>query len=151
HSFIELERGSNSVPELGDIDNDDDLDLLVGESGGGIHFYRNNGTANKPKFVLEKKAFPGVEADHRSAPALVDIDDDGDLDLFLGTQTEGLLFFENTGSANEAVFTPSTLSDSIKVPRLSTPEFVDLNGDGQMEFLSGGDGGGLIYYRLLSE
>lgn len=145
-SFVELDRGSNSTPELGDLDNDGDLDLLVGESGGGIHFYRNEGSINEPKFVLEKNAFPEVEAEHRSAPALYDIDRDGDLDLFLGTKSQGLLFYRNTGSAEQATFSKEPLPLSIEVPRLATPHFTDLDGDGNAEFLSGGVGGGLIYY-----
>jgi hypothetical protein len=145
-SFVELKRGSNSAPELGDLDGDGDLDLLVGESGGGIHFYRNEGSAGEPKFVLQKNAFPDVQAKHRSVPALHDIDRDGDLDLFLGTKTQGLLFFRNTGSAQKPTFTEESLPISIKVPSLSTPHFSDLDGDGTAEFLSGSVGGGLIYY-----
>jgi hypothetical protein len=145
-SFVEVDRGSNSTPVLGDIDKDGDLDLFVGESGGDIHFFRNEGTTDMPNFVLEKGIFPDVEANHRSAPELYDIDGDGDLDLFLGTKNDGLLFFRNTGSAGEAIFVKEHLSASIEVPRLAAPRFADLDGDGSAEFLSGSVGGGLIYY-----
>ncbi len=150
-SFVDLERGSNSAPELGDIDDDGDLDLLVGESGGGVYFYRNEGSSDEPKFVLQEDAFPDVQADHRSAPALHDIDRDGDLDLFLGTKTQGLLFYRNTGTAQEPDFVEDSLPVSLKVPQLATPLFTDLNGDGVAEFLSGGIGGGLIYYSRSRE
>lgn len=145
-SLVALERGSNSAPELGDLDDDGDLDLLVGESGGGLYYYRNEGSASKPDFKLQKNAFPEVKVGHRSTPALYDIDGDGDLDLFLGSQTEGLQFFRNTGSAQQPNFEAEPLPVSIKVPRLASPRFADLDGDGVAEFLSGGEGGGLIYY-----
>ncbi len=145
-SLVELERGSNSAPALADIDDDGDLDLFVGSSGGGIHFYRNEGTGNEPKFVLEKDAFLDVRTDSRSTPELHDIDGDGDLDLFLGAKTDGLLFFRNTGSADKPVFEQESLPVALDVPSLGTPRFADFDGDGTTEFLSGGEGGGLIFY-----
>ncbi|GAA5522629.1 VCBS repeat-containing protein [Aliifodinibius salicampi] len=145
-SLIELERGSNSAPALADIDDDGDLDLFVGSSGGDIHIYRNEGTGNEPEFVLEKDAFSDVRADSRSTPELHDIDGDGDLDLFLGTKTEGLLFFRNTGSAGKPTFEQEALPVALNVPSLGTPRFADFDGDGTAEFLSGGEGGGLIFY-----
>lgn len=146
-SLVELDLGSNSTPALGDIDKDGDLDLLVGESGGGIRFFRNEGGPKAPKFVREKQTFADIKVEHRSAPELHDIDRDGDLDLFLGTKINGLRFFRNRGSARRARFVKESLPFSIDVPRLAVPRFVDLDGDGTAEFLSGGKGGGLIYYK----
>jgi hypothetical protein len=146
-SFVGLERGSNSAPALGDIDNDNDLDLLIGESGGGVYFFRNEGTTNKPDFTLEKNAFPDIQAEHRSAPTLYDVDNDGDLDLFLGTKTQELLFYRNVGSASEPDFTKESLPVSLEdIPPLAAPRFADIDGDGDSDFWSGGRGGGLIYY-----
>jgi hypothetical protein len=146
-SFVELERGSNSAPALADIDSDGDLDLFVGESGGQLHFYRNEGTTENPDFVLEKNSFTNVEVGHRSVPVLHDIDGDGDMDLFIGSKTEGLLFFRNSGTENMDSFNKESLPISITAPRLAAPQFVDFNGDGAVDFISGGRGGGLIYYH----
>ncbi|NGP88947.1 FG-GAP repeat domain-containing protein [Fodinibius halophilus] len=146
-SLIELERGSNSAPVLSDLDADGDLDLLVGNSGGSIAYYKNEGTPRKAKFVLKKGAFANVEAKHRSAPELYDIDSDGDLDLFLGTKIEGLLFYRNTGTARQPAFSAEELPLPLEVPRLAAPRFGDLDGDGDPDFWSGGNGGGLIYYE----
>lgn len=149
-SFVKIDRVSNTVPVLGDLDDDGDLDLLVGESGGGIYFYRNTGSADSPKFSLQKNAFPNVKADHRSAPALHDIDHDGDLDLFLGTKMQGLLFYRNTGSAQQPSFLQESLPISVKAPQLATPRFADIDGDGVADFWAGGQSGGLIYYSRLT-
>lgn len=146
-SFVALDRGSNSVPALADIDNDGDLDLFVGESGGGIRFFRNTGSPQKPVFELEKETFANVSVEHRSAPALTDIDGDGDLDLFVGSKSEGMKFYRNTGSETEAIFTEESLPISVDAPDIATPRFADLDGDGKVELLLGSDGGGLIYYR----
>lgn len=150
-SFVELERGSNSAPTLGDIDGDGDLDLLVGESGGKIHFYRNEGTEDDPEFKLEKDAFPDIKVGHRSAPVLHDIDGDGDLDLFIGSKSDGLVFYRNKGSATEPEFKKESLPIAVNAPRLAAPQFVDFDGDGAEDFLSGGRSGGLIYYKFISQ
>lgn len=146
-SFVDLDRGSNSVPALADLDADGDLDLLVGESGGGIHFYENKGSAQAPDFVYQKDRFEGVEVGHRSVPSFRDIDGDGDLDLFMGSKMEGIVFYRNNGTSKQAQFQKEALPINIKGPRLTAPEFVDFNGDGAADFLSGGQGGGLIFYR----
>lgn len=150
-SFVELERGSNSAPALADIDDDGDLDLFVGESGGKIHFYRNAGSGQNPNFVLEKDLFTNVKVSHRSTPTFYDIDADGDLDLFIGSKTEGLVFYRNTGTEKSAVFEKESLPIAVMVPQLAVPQFVDFDGDGTADFISGGRGGGLIYYQWTRE
>lgn len=145
-SFVEVQRASNSSPALGDLDGDGDLDLLVGESGGGIFYFRNEGTPEAPEFVLQEDAFPDVEAEHRSAPALHDIEGDGDLDLFVGTRSNGLLFFRNTGSATNPAFKSEPAPFDINAPNLAAPRFTDLNGDGTQDLIIGSEGGGLLFY-----
>lgn len=144
--LISLNRGSNAVPAAGDIDGDGDTDLVVGESGGGLQLFINTGTVQEPDFELQENAFPGIEVNQRSAPALYDIDGDGDLDLFLGTKIEGYMFFRNTGSAENPEFTKESFPFSIRDAQLGTPLFKDLNGDGIPEFISGTRGGGLLLY-----
>jgi hypothetical protein len=145
-ALVDLPRVNNSVPALGDLDADGDLDLLVGSSGGDVYLLRNEGSSDKPKFVLKEQALPEIEANHRSAPTLHDIDADGDLDLFIGTQNEGVLFYRNTGTPSQANFKAEPLPIPVKAPTLAAPRFSDLDADGNSELLLGGSGGGLIYY-----
>ncbi|MFD2533327.1 FG-GAP repeat domain-containing protein [Gracilimonas halophila] len=146
-TLLELPRGSNAVPELADLDGDGDMDLLLGQSGGGIAYFRNEGNAEEPDFKLVEDAFPGIEVRHRSTPALYDADGDGDLDLFLGSKVEGILFFRNTGDAGNPEFTEERSPFSFTVTQFVAPHFADLDGDGVAEFISGNKEGGIIYYE----
>ncbi|MCZ6705322.1 MAG: FG-GAP-like repeat-containing protein [Bacteroidetes bacterium] len=144
--FISLTRGSNSAPTLGDIDADGDYDLFVGEASGTMNYYRNDGTPEEPNFVLVSDEFDGIDIGRRSYPTLVDIDDDGDLDLVIGSELQGLRLFRNNGSRTEAMFEDDGIID-VHVPVLATPEFVDIDGDGDLDLFTGGVSGGIILYR----
>lgn len=43
--------GKHTVPALGDVDGDGDLDCVVGNAAGEVHFLRNDGTRRAPRFV----------------------------------------------------------------------------------------------------
>jgi hypothetical protein len=143
--LAELPRGSNAVPALGDVDGDGDLDLVVGESAGTLNLYRNTGGADDgsvPSFTLETESFAGVDVDDRAAPALQDVDGDGDLDVVVGTQAKGLRLARNTGTPQSPEFA-ETDSLALPAPRLAVPAFADLDADGTPDLLLGTEGGGV--------
>ncbi len=88
------DTGEDSAPTLADLDGDGDLDLVIGTSTGALLIYRNTGTRTAPMFVAEA---PVVAGRRRTAPALADMDGDGDLDLLAGTDAGGLLFWRRAG------------------------------------------------------
>ena len=147
-AFVVLTRGSNAMPALGDLDDDGDLDLLVGESSGTINFYRNEGSTAEPRFELVSDEWAGIKAERRSAPALADLDGDGDLDLLLGTEREGVRLWLNEGGRSEPHFVEmeSLLSFSEASP-FTVPSPADLDGDGDLDLVVGGLGGGLYYFE----
>ena len=143
---IQVTRGSNTTPALGDIDGDGDLDLFIGEASGEVNFYRNDGSARDARFTLVSDAFDGIDVGRRSHPALVDIDGDGDLDLLFGREEGGALLYRNEGT----VTAPRFVADTTYVLPLhptASPVFVDLDGDGRLEVIAGGLSGGLTYFR----
>jgi hypothetical protein len=145
-SFLKLTRGSNSTPSLVDIDADGDLDLFIGEASGTLNFYLNEGDASVPDFVLVSDEYLDIDIGRRSAPTFADLDGDGDFDLIVGREAPGLAYYRNDGTPQEPAFV-SDDTFSVNVPSVSVPVFVDIDSDGDLDFFSGGDGGGLVFYE----
>ncbi|HET8649822.1 MAG TPA: VCBS repeat-containing protein, partial [Gemmatimonadales bacterium] len=143
-AIVRLTRGSYAMPALADLDGDGDLDLIVGESSGELNYYRNDGTRQAPKFVLVSDAMDSIDVGRRSAPALSDVDGDGDPDLVVGTDAGPPVLFRNEGTARA----PRFVQDSTFrpwLPPLSAPALVDVDGDGAPELMAGSSSGGVYY------
>ncbi len=145
-AFLSLTRGRNAQPTLGDIDDDGDLDLFIGESSGEINFYRNTGSPQEPQFELVEDKFQAIDVGRRSSPHLSDLDGDGDLDLLIGSETEGIHLYRNTGDTAEARFMLDESFAPVVAP-FSSPHLADIDGDGIAELFTGTVGGGLAAYR----
>jgi hypothetical protein len=145
--LLSLSRVSNPVPALGDLTGDGVPDLVLGTGGGALRVYRNTGSASAPAFTRDDSLLTDGSVDNRSAPALRDVDGDGDLDIVTGSQTEGLHLIRNTGTAQAPSFAaPDSLA--IDAPNLAAPAFADLDNDRSPELLVGSEAGGLRLYRL---
>jgi hypothetical protein len=143
---VRLTRGSNTTPALVDIDGDGDLDLFVGEASGTLNFYRNTGSTTDPRFELVSDEFDGIDVGRRSHPAFVDLDGDGDFDMVVGREEGGGAVFRNEGTRTEPRFVPED-GVLLPLPPLGSPVFVDLDGDGRPELISGNLSGGVFYFR----
>jgi hypothetical protein len=125
-----IDLRSFAVPELGDLDNDGDLDLIIGAVDGRLTYFENVGTPEAPSFEWVSDFYKEIDVGSSAAPALTDWDCDGDLDLLIGTDLGQIWFYRNAGSPSDfdPVFETSQLA-GINVDQLATPRPVDLNGD----------------------
>ncbi len=149
----EIDVGRRATPTFVDIDSDGDLDVFIGEWGGGIKFFRNEGTKTTPLFsaINHDNPFKGIDIGRYSSPTFVDIDDDGDMDVFIGGWRSHVEFFENIGSAQWPAFFQITDDknplDGVQIGSNIAPQFADIDGDGDMDAFIGEWNGRVKYFR----
>jgi hypothetical protein len=143
--------GFNNAPAFADLDNDGDLDLLVGEfNGGELNYFQNTGTASNPAFAASvENPFGLADLPGDTTPSFIDLDGDGDLDAVIGDNNGFLYYFQNVGAPSAPAFAaplvnPFGLTD---VGSHSTPTFADLDGDGDFDLLVGKNLGDLTYFE----
>jgi flagellar hook assembly protein FlgD len=149
-----IDSGSNSSPVFTDIDNDGNIDLFLGQSGGRIVFYRNTGGVDAPIWNLVTNIYNYIEVSSYATPALADTDNDGDVDLYVGDYQDGLLhFWRNDGDAGSPSWrTPGLLvtadnDEPIDIGLFSSPAFADLDHDGDFDLFIGEHSGRIHFYR----
>ncbi|MBM3264708.1 MAG: VCBS repeat-containing protein, partial [candidate division Zixibacteria bacterium] len=86
---------------------------------------------------------------YSSAPAFVDLDKDGDLDLLSGEYYGNFHYFENTGSSSAPAFSATQTNPFglVDVGYSSAPAFGDLDNDGDLDLLSGEYYGNFRYFE----
>jgi hypothetical protein len=80
----------------------------------------------------------------RSAPLPADLDGDGDLDLLVGAEQGALALFQTRGTRQAARFVRDA-TVVLEVPRWQRPPRGDLDGDGDLDLVVGGIGGGYLH------
>jgi hypothetical protein len=143
-----------SAPAFGDLDGDGDKDLLVGQSDGALLYFENTGSASSPVFVARtgsNNPLNGVDVGDSAMPVFGDMDGDGDLDLVVGRMDGTVAYFRNTGMATAASFVEQTDAgnpwSAFDVGRYSSPALGDIDGDGDLDLISGNEFGTLSFFR----
>jgi len=137
-----------------DADSDGDLDLYV--CSGGVEFsqystdfldrlYFNDGKGN---FKLSEQKLPTKESLHSTSTVLSsDIDNDGDLDLFVGERAIPLKYgakcsgfiLQNDGKGNFTDITENVANDLKNIGMITDAIFNDLDSDGDADLLVVGE------------
>ncbi|GAB5417118.1 MAG: hypothetical protein Crog4KO_19840 [Crocinitomicaceae bacterium] len=142
-----------SMPEFADLDADGDYDVISGEAGGLIYF-ENQGSPTIPAFspALSNPFSLVPNPVYFSHPTLGDLDRDGDLDMLIGETGGNLRYIQNLANANAPLFDGGQLNPfgiTGGVAPVILPEFVDIDGDGDLDILASGYEGSLWFYENL--
>jgi hypothetical protein len=141
-----------AYPTLVDIDADGDLDLFIGSGEmypqHRLYYFRNDGTPVEPEFILVSANYLYFTDDGKTAPVFVDIDADGDQDLFVGDNYGEINFYRNDGDSTSPSWTYVTEDyEAIHVGWRSKPEFCDIDGDSDFDLFIGCGAGRIRFYR----
>jgi len=148
--FVGFSNHYGYAPTFADLDGDGDYDMFLGHFDGNIEFHRNVGTPMVPVFQRQVSVFDSLNIGNQSyaAPAFFDIDNDGDLDLFVGKQDGRISFFRNNGTVQVWQFALESMSfANVAVGFNSRPIFADADNDGDRDLLVGASDGKLFQYR----
>lgn len=161
--FYDIYR-PNTQPLLLDIDDDGDLDLLVADGDGDhyyyfphsrIHFYENIGNGVfEPRLDLDNP-FGGVNVEQEASPALADLDGDGDIDALIGHKYDYYysdfpnipVHYRNDNGTYVKVPVEESPFGNVGIYGIITPTLVDIDADGDLDFVSGRQFGQMILFR----
>lgn len=168
--FNGFQFGSNSSPVFVDFNKDGKLDVFVVDemtentykySDNIIDYYKNTGSNSFEKIDGPDNPFGGVFAHGHASPAFVDVDGDTELDAIIGNQ-----YFRSYFENDVLIYKFSSLKylkniankyleetneeHPLKQPEMDgyfAPQFVDVDGDADLDIISGGEYGQVVFFR----
>lgn len=150
-NYQNIDVGSNSAPQIIDVDKDGLMDLIIGERAGNLNYYRNTGTVSSPVFTFVTNFFGGINVtkplslDGHSNPIL--FNNNGSYELLVGSQSGYIYHYQNIDNNLAGTF---TLSDSsyqdIFESLHATIAMADIDGDNKFDLLVGNEDGGVRLY-----
>lgn len=165
HAVFEIQTGdenplnsANGIAYAGiafaDVDGDGDYDAFVSSVYAWIKFYKNTGTAEQAVFELQTGAnnpLDHYEEGFEGKLDFVDIDNDGDLDVFIGDDYGRVRFYKNEGTSLSPLFVEQTGAgnplDQVNAGDFAKPAFADLDLDGDFDLVIGEDDGSFHYFE----
>ena len=144
----------NLYPCFGDLDGDNDKDMIIGDADGKLHFFENDG--NVPaNFSLSSPNFFQIDIGSFATPFIYDVNKDGLNDLIVGEQIGTINYFPNRGTINNAIFDTIIenfgnvdIQDSVISTGYSSPKIIDINNERYL--VSGSFSGNLYAFEINS-
>jgi hypothetical protein len=168
-----IDVGNNSTPQLYDLDKDGKLDLIIGNKGGTISYFRNTGTATVPQFgssatidslggivtrlhYTSSGGYDMIEPDGYSAPHACDLDGNpATIEMLVGTRSGEVWLYTGVSavpgtvfSKTDTLFAYSSLASgkALRFGTRSVPFTASMDSDDKPDVIIGNLGGGLNFY-----
>ena len=139
-----------AVPFLVDFDNDDDLDLLVGDGSGEVLLFSNMLIAGSNRLSFDQGVSLGLPVMPGAVPFVADWDNDGRKDLIIGQADGTVTLFANIGTEVAPAFGSGedllAVGGALSAGSSASPVVVDYNSDGAKDLLVGNEAGQVIAY-----
>jgi hypothetical protein len=159
--FSSIAIGINAVacaPAFGDLDADGDADMIIGTESGRLFYYTNTPIGSLANFTLVTPFLDSIDVGNFSMPSIVDLNNDGLLDLVVGKRNGRINYYQNTGTSTLADFNKVPTNDTLgKVVLLTntngvtgytTPSFYKNNG--LMYMMVGNEKGEVLIYDSIT-
>ena len=122
----------NLFPSFGDLNDDSNEDLIIGDSDGKVHFLINNGG----NFSINTPNFENIDVGYFATPQIIDVNRDGLNDLIIGNKKGTISYFENMGTQTSPIFNNEIsnwggidVDSSLTQNGFSSPMLIDINGE----------------------
>ncbi len=153
-----------NLPSFVDIDNDNDNDLFVTTLSGAYGYQLTNNfmyyeNIDNQYSLRTNNFIETIDLLSDVNPKIIDIDNDGDLDLFIGTNYDPtsfpwigkIIFYENMGldSENHPIWNNNDNNNFLNVDLGNNlfPEFVDIDNDSDFDLFVGNYNGVIHYFE----
>jgi len=135
--FLNIDLSGRATPSFGDIDQDDDDDLAVGDKNGVIHIYWNQGSADSA--VFDSMSYLNIDIGDNASPCVLE---NGHI---IAGNEEGELY-EITYLDSEEL-TAELRTDIPYMGRNLAPVALYWDGESEPDLVFGTHAGGLQYFR----
>lgn len=144
-----------------DFDGDGKVDVVSFPNGSSavananvINIFRNTSVGSGYTFTLSTLVAGSTTAWFRNFGKIVDIDNDGDLDIMVcatnpnggGSDYNQILLFTNNSTSGNVSFSKTTIINNASLSRFARIDVADMNNDGYMDFVTAKDNGSVGVY-----
>ncbi len=134
--------GNDATPALFDVDDDGDLDLIVGNSAGRLFLFRNTLKDGERFFERDRSYFKGISLGMYAVPAAVSY---GKKDVIIAGNSLGKLYLIERNGGERSDWKKSTLHLSVSC--FAAPAFMENTGRDRKDLVVSDCDGRLYYFK----
>ena len=145
--FNNIQLGYISAACFFDLDQDDLLDMITGNSHGKLGFYEQDSVNSTTFSLMDGDLINNIDVDWCAAPAIIDLDGDNLLDVCIGMDKAKIYHYEQEtfGSTNLLLLTEKW--NDWDIGNFAKPVFTNLDSDNLIDLIIGEMSNRLFYFE----